>query len=274
MLLLLLPTGYHTRTHLSVDEVDPPLVRLERVQRTVLVVGDGQLGLALEIRGESKLDLFLCKVESDDGLLLTVFLDVDHGLIIREIDHSKRSIDHQILLVLSEPNHLFVKAERGRRVIDLVGHVDLGISGMSDHPRFLGRCESTMRARVPLNGESTVITRVELSATLTSFVDLLVVGVIIIHVTPEPLGLAIEVFLSRDRHGEVDGPDFLSLVLWAGGRRSEVSAKAQGGGGDHRIMTLTTKVVPVILIKNMHSILAELTRYSGASEQYLVTDRA
>ena len=29
-----------------------------------------------------------------------------------------------------------------------------------------------------------------------------------------------------------------------------------------------------MLIKNMHSILAELTRYSGASEQYLVTDRA
>ena len=29
-----------------------------------------------------------------------------------------------------------------------------------------------------------------------------------------------------------------------------------------------------MLIKNMHSILAELTRYSGASEQYLVTERA
>ena len=52
--------------------------------------------------------------------------------------------------------------------------------------------------------------------------------------------------------------------------------KSVRGAGRGRTIEplLTTKVVPVMLIKNMHSILAELTRYSGASEQYLVTERA
>jgi len=212
--------------NLRIDEVDPSLVRLERVHRAVLAVGDGQLCLALEVRRESKLDLFLGKVQCDDGLLVAVFLDIDHGLIIRQIDQSERSVNHQILLLLSESNHLFVKAERGRWVTDLVGHVDLGISGMSDHPRLLGRRESTIGARIPLNGESTVITRVQLSATLTSFVDLLVVGVIVVHIPPETLGLAIEVFLSRNGHGQVDGPNLLSLVLCEGW---EVSILGPGG---------------------------------------------
>ena len=200
-------------TLFGVDQVHSAFVRLEGV---VLAGRDGlhgQFGLALQARGESEGNLFLCKVEGDDSLSVLVALDVHHRLLVVHVEQLEGTVNHEVSELLSELEHVLVKGEDTLGVVELRSDIDGLVVRVGHHPRGSGG-ETTVLGVVPLNGESAVVSRVQSDTIPGQFVHLLVVfSVDSVELLEEADSFEIEHLLDGVILRNVNGSVFLSHVL-------------------------------------------------------------
>lgn len=136
-------------------------------------------------------------------------LNIGEDLLVLEVENFKRTIDEEVLVLLSDFQSLLPEVEQGVWIVDLRRSIDFLVAVVDSHPRFSGR-ETTVWRVIPLNWGSSIVSSDQVDVLQQPPNALITMGFLVrLDVVDR---IDVKVVLDRVVRGDIDHTEFLTLV--------------------------------------------------------------